>query len=91
MVHVTLDPPEGDGDRRVYADVQRQWLSDYYGQLEGATITKAVIVAEYGELWPILEVTLASGEATSLIVSQDQEGNAPGWLGGLPIQIGESQ
>ena len=20
MVHVTLDPPEGDGDRRVYAD-----------------------------------------------------------------------
>ena len=38
MVHVTLAPPEGDGDRRVYADVRRQWLSDYYGQLEGAPI-----------------------------------------------------
>jgi len=71
------------------------WHRLYYRALRGATITSAS--AELGEdedgltdeCWPTLTATLANGDKVTLEVSQDEEGNGPGFLFGLPMPTQE--
>jgi len=64
----------------------RKFYKDYYGVLVGATITKATIGEqdEEGETWPVFEVKLKDGTKLELELSQDEEGNGPGFMFGLP-------
>lgn len=62
------------------------WYGNYFGQLVGATITGFTLVKDddMGDFWPTFKVKLAGGEEIEVEVSQDEEGNGPGWLFGLP-------
>ena len=66
----------------------KQFWEDYYGQLVGAVITGFGIVEEddYGisDYWPCFIVKLITGEEIQIELSSDEEGNAPGFLFGLP-------
>lgn len=59
------------------------WMK-YYGQLEGETIAKVEIVDEDGEFWPVLHTK----SGLKLEISQDEEGNRPGFIFGLPVPQG---
>ena len=65
-----------------------EWLLRYLAPLEGATVERVEVKREdefgYVELWPVLHVRTAKGEALELELSQDEEGNGPGFLFGLP-------
>ena len=67
------------------------WLRRYLAPLAGATIRYVTVevddqVMGMGtELWPTLYVTTAAGEQLELTVSQDEEGNGPGFIFGLPF------
>lgn len=67
---------------------QSEWWGKYLAPLVGATITDAVGKAQddgFGEeVWPTLTVRTKDGEEFDLEVSQDEEGNGPGFLFGLP-------
>lgn len=71
-----------------YEQQEREHYNKYYGQLVGATIVSAGVVAEddFGSVnfWPTIAVKLANGMDIVLEVSQDPEGNGPGFLFGLP-------
>lgn len=62
-----------------------EFYANYYGQLEGCTITNTRVENEDGQLWPVLTVTTPDGEVFSIEVSRDEEGNGPGFLFGLPV------
>ena len=64
----------------------RNFYADYYGSLVGATITKVTISDddEEGNSWPQFYVTLKDGTKLELELSQDEEGNGPGFMFGLP-------
>ena len=68
---------------------QIDWLKKYYGSLEGATINKVSVKVEddmgWPQLWPVLHVTLKDGSTADLELSQDEEGNGPGFMYGLPL------
>jgi len=67
----------------------------YYAALKGATITAAGVELgedEHGtgnDCWPTITATLANGDKVKLEVSQDEEGNGPGFLFGLPMPTQE--
>jgi len=67
-------------------DKDRKFYADYYGSLVGATITKVTISADddEGNSWPTFNVTLKDGTKLELELSQDEEGNGPGFMFGLP-------
>lgn len=69
----------------------KDYYQKYYGSLEGAIITKVKIREEndFGqtEYWPVFTVTLANGFETELEISQDEEGNGPGFVFGLPTVV----
>lgn len=73
------------------AHVEREvdFLQKYLGQLVGATIESVDVKVEedmgYPEVWPRLQAKLADGTTVTLEVSQDTEGNGPGFLFGLPM------
>jgi len=64
----------------------RKFYADYYGSLVGATITKVTISDDddEGNSWPQFDVTLKDGTKLELELSQDEEGNGPGFMFGLP-------
>ena len=63
-----------------------KFYKDYYGSLVGATVTKVTISDDddEGNSWPIFAVTLKDGTKVELELSQDEEGNGPGFMFGLP-------
>lgn len=63
-----------------------KWITEYYGALLGGTITKVGSRRQAGdnEAFPFFEVTKPNGEVYEVEVSQDEEGNGPGFLFGLP-------
>jgi catechol 2,3-dioxygenase-like lactoylglutathione lyase family enzyme len=61
----------------------------YFGALEGATISNVRMRKDefFGDdqWWPTFDVTLADGtKLEGVQISQDEEGNGPGFLFGLP-------
>ena len=75
----------------------KQFYADYYGGLKGATIVKVELAqGEYeGQYWPTFTVKTKATRKTAtrdavpaqtlmVEVSQDEEGNGPGFLFGLP-------
>ena len=67
-------------------DKDRKFYADYYGTLVGATITKVTVSEsdDEGHSWPKFAVTLKDGTKLELELSQDEEGNGPGFMFGLP-------
>jgi hypothetical protein len=66
-------------------DAGLRWYHAYFGQLVGATITDFIFAKdeEMGEYWPTFKVKLADGREVEIELSQDEEGNGPGWIFGL--------
>ena len=75
----------------------KKFYQDYYGSLLGATITKVELAqGEYeGQYWPTFTVKTKAirktatrdavpAQTLTVEVSQDEEGNGPGFLFGLP-------
>jgi len=61
----------------------------YYSQLKGATILNVEIFEDdmfsgFDANWPVFFVRLSDGSMTELQLSCDEEGNAPGFMFGLP-------
>ena len=83
-----------------HVDRQKKFLELYLGALQGAIITKVEVRVEDGQCWPVLHVLSGphvvpsaspkdrgktmTREMYELEISQDSEGNGPGWLFGLP-------
>ena len=67
-------------------DKARKFYEGYYGALVGATITKVTVSEsdDEGNSWPMFHVTLKDGTKLELELSQDEEGNGPGFMFGLP-------
>jgi len=66
---------------------QAKFEQAYYGFLLGATCTKVEFrEGEFaGERWPLLHFRKPDGVHFEVEVSQDPEGNGPGFLFGLPV------
>lgn len=66
---------------------EAEHYTKYYSQLIGATIDGVeMVIQDTGyseEVWPTFHVTLKNGEKLTLELSQDPEGNGPGFLFGL--------
>lgn len=64
------------------------FLRDYLAPLKGATIVAVGVNEEdddgFPEAWPTLKVRATDGQTFDLEVSQDEEGNGPGFIFGLP-------
>lgn len=58
----------------------------YFSQLVGATIEEFIFAhdKDEDEYWPTFKVKLADGSRLEIEISQDEEGNGPGWISGLP-------
>jgi hypothetical protein len=66
----------------------REYLTKYYAQLEGATITKFNGWTENdlgGSDFPSFEVSLQDGSKALIEISQDEEGNGGGFIFGLNL------
>ena len=65
---------------------EKAWTEGYYGGAVGLTITG--VVARHDEyddrIWPVLLAQDKNGNTFELEVSQDPEGNGPGFIFGLP-------
>ncbi len=70
-----------------YREKARKWMADYYGQLEGATIKTFSIGVdeEMNDDYPTFTVILKDGTEVQIEISQDEEGNGPGFIFGLPL------
>lgn len=70
-----------------YREKARKWMADYYGQLEGATIKTFSIGVdeEMNDDYPTFTVILKDGTEVQIEISQDEEGNGPGFIFGLPF------
>lgn len=71
-------------------DEEQQYLQKYYSTLVGMTITGISIVNDlsdggFGDNWLVINAKTADGKRFRLEVSQDPEGNGPGFIFGLPI------
>ena len=74
-------------------DQHGKWLQEYYGVLHLARIIKVEVYEDehdYGAFWPRFHVILYDeekgfGEKLVLEISQDEEGNGPGFIFGLPF------
>lgn len=68
-------------------DKALEWYSEYFGILVGATITgfEWAKDEDFQQYWPTFTIKLANGDTVSVELSQDEEGNGPGWLFGLPM------
>lgn len=71
-----------------YRQKELAWAKGYYSQIIGFTVIDVVVHNEENEVWTslICEKTMSDGtkEKFSLEISQDPEGNGPGFLFGLP-------
>jgi len=67
------------------------WYTSYFGQLIGATLVEFRMEKdEYqaGVWWPVYTVRMPDGHLREIWLSQDEEGNGPGWLDGMPLPPG---
>ena len=64
----------------------KKWWAKYLSPLIGGEITEVGTKSENDgdEYWPYLKVKTKDGRVIRLEVSQDEEGNGPGFLFGLP-------
>jgi hypothetical protein len=70
-----------------------EFWSKYYSALEGATILKFEPMMDENEdiEFPSFLVEFANGEVSHIEISQDPEGNGPGFIFGLPVPGADSQ
>lgn len=76
------------GDEKAFT-----FYNQYFGQLVGAKITGFQFATdpdhdeEWGppDFWPTFTIVLKNGEKFDVELSQDDEGNGPGMLLGLPF------
>ncbi len=65
------------------------FLRSYLKPLKGATITSIRVKVEddfgHPQAWPTLVVKAKDGQVYELEISQDEEGNGPGYVFGLPF------
>ncbi len=73
------------------SDKERKWMTDYLTPVVGCTIIEVGVgeTDEFGSAFPYLKVRKPAtkyqeAEEYTLEVSQDEEGNGPGFLFGLP-------
>jgi hypothetical protein len=71
-----------------------KFLKRYLAPLEGATIVGAGAKVQddgtgFVEAWPLLKVQAKDGTTYTLEISQDEEGNGPGFVFGLPFPADE--
>ena len=66
---------------------QRQFITKYLKPLEGAVITGTSTLLEDDQVWPVLTVKTKDGQTLKLEISQDEEGNGPGFIFGLPHPV----
>jgi hypothetical protein len=69
--------------------LDKEWKLKYYSQLKGATILNVEVFEDdlysgFDANWPVFIIKLADGSTTELQLSSDEEGNAPGFMFGLP-------
>jgi len=63
-----------------------KWQEKYYAQLNGATIEACAIEPDTtgcggrDEGWPVFLARTRNGECLKLTISQDPEGNSPGFI-----------
>jgi hypothetical protein len=60
------------------------FYNKYYGFLKDAKITSAGVMEDDNELWPYIDIVASDGGTYRLEISQDPEGNGPGFIFGLP-------
>lgn len=77
-----------------YQRREREFYQKYYSQLQGAVITAAGVTVEEDPfegvvMWPTIHISMPNGDKFVLEVSQDPEGNGPGFLFGLPTAISD--
>lgn len=75
---------------RMGDDKALAFYNEYFGQLVGAKITGFELTRdeddEYGDVWPTYAVTLKDGRKITIEISQDEEGNGPGFIFGLEVE-----
>ena len=60
-----------------------KWLTRYLKPLVGAKIVSVDTTDDGAGLWPVLNVLTSDGKLLKLEISQDEEGNGPGFIFGL--------
>ena len=72
-----------------YTYKEATYLDKYLAQLNGATILAASVRYDPDDrkLWPTFEVILADGTEANIEISQDAEGNGPGFVFGLNADV----
>lgn len=67
-----------------------KFLKEYYSAMIGGTITSVGFTAgdEYTEPFPYFTIRMKGGVTYTVEISQDEEGNGPGFLFGLPVPEG---
>lgn len=71
---------------------ERNYLTAYYKPLVGMTIVDIAVVSDldgddidpWGQDWLVIQAIDRKGNSYRLEVSQDPEGNGPGFIFGLP-------
>lgn len=63
---------------------RESWLEAYLKPLVGAEIVSVGTFDDGAGLWPVLNVKTKDGQTVKLEISQDEEGNGPGFIYGLP-------
>jgi hypothetical protein len=73
------------------SDKERKWMIEYMTPMVGTTITEVGVTEadEFGSAYPYFKTrkpatATAEAEEMTIEVSQDEEGNGPGFLFGLP-------
>lgn len=77
---------------KTYKEQERDYLEKYYSPLVGLTITSIAVVPDldddgddpWGDNWLVIQAVDSKGNIYRLEVSQDPEGNGPGFIFGLP-------
>ncbi len=62
---------------------REKWLTKYLTPLVGAKIVSVDTTDDGAGLWPVLNVLTSDGKLLKLEISQDEEGNGPGFIFGL--------
>lgn len=75
-------------------EAELDWYRTYFGQLIGGKIVEFRMEKdeyEEGVWWPVFIVQMKDGHLREIALSQDEEGNGPGWIDGLPLPPGVGQ
>jgi hypothetical protein len=70
------------------------FYTNYFSQLVGATITGFELAKDtdgFDDYWPTFTVRMKDGSVREIELSQDEEGNGPGWIFGLDVSVAQSR